>query len=394
MKVLFDEFAFNQTHGGVSRYFCEMIKRLPSDIEWELSLKTTNNVYLQDAPFSIPPMEKSFGSFARSHFGPFMSRALTRLYQGISSKFPGAFKFDEDCNRMHFAKCVDKLDFDLLHVTDPHPRWDTWRNVKSRRPIVATIHDLIPELYSPSCIAIKRMRARLASDADHLIAVSNATKQDLIRMYGVPEEKITVVYHGFLPQKESGRKLDYIPDKYILYVGQRTIGKNYPLFSKSIVVLLREIPDLHLFLTGNPLTKNESEWFRLNGVLDRVHQKFVCDEDMPTVFAKATVFVCPSRYEGFGIPILDAMSAGTPIVLARASCLPEVGGDAALYFDQDDGMGMNNQVRKLLSSPELRRAQSIKGLNRSKLFSWEKCAEETAEIYREVCENWKRRHMR
>lgn len=384
MKVLFDELGFAQTHGGVSRYFAEMIKRLPEDIEWHIAAKTTKNVYLHAEPFNVPFMTRSFADFAAKIQPRCLGRSFVRLYQLFGRFLPKALAFDEAINRREFLKSLKDDAFDLLHITDPHPRWNTWNRVIGRKPIVVTIHDLIPEIFFPHDFLIKRMRRRLLNDANHVIAVSENTKKDIIKFYGTDPNKISVVYHGCLPAMMPA-KIDFNPPKhYMLYVGQRTYGKNYELFRDVAIDLLKEDRDLELFLTGEPLTPSEQYPYRVAGVLGRVRQRFLSDPEMRYVFAHASVFVCPSRYEGFGIPILDAFSAGCPTVLSDASCLPEVGGDAALYFRVDDGADMKSKIRKVLDDSALAAGMREAGIRRVREFSWERSANETAAIYRSV----------
>ena len=384
MKILYDELAFVQTHGGVSRYFAEMIKCLPSDIEWNITVAATRNAYLQQHPFNIPRMKHSLVDFSAHIPSALLRRVFARLYQACGNVLPFGSRFDETRNRNLRESIMEKGNFDVFHLTDPHPRWNSWRKIVGRKPIVATIHDLMPEIFYPHDLLIKMMRRQLITDASHIIAVSEHTKQDIMKFYGVSEKKISVVYHGYLPNAVGSKPVVGLPEKYILYVGKRTYGKNYMLFQKVAIDLLKEDKGLSLFLTGDPLSSEERESFLKAGVADRVVQRFISDDEMRYVFSCAKVFVCPSRYEGFGIPVLDAFAAGCPVVLSDASCLPEVGGNAALYFDVDDGDAMKCQIRKIIGDTGLSKELRARGLMRAKEFSWEKCANETAAVYRRV----------
>ena len=388
MKIFYDELGFVQTHGGVSRYFAEMIKRLPVDMECKIAVASTRNAYLQHEPFNIPRMEHSLLDFTSRIPVALLGRVLARLYQAYGNVLPFGSRFDEIRNRRLREDIISKGDFDLFHLTDPHPRWNSWRNIVGRRPIVATVHDLIPEIFYPHDLLIKRMRRRLLADASHIIAVSEHTKQDIMKYYAVPAEKISVVYHGYLPNVEFCSIVEGLPEKYILYVGKRAFGKNYMLFQNAVIDLLKEDVGLSLFLTGDALSPYESDTFRKAGVSSRVVQRFLSDGEMRYVFSHASVFVCPSRYEGFGIPVLDAFAAGCPVVLSDASCLPEVGGDAALYFRVNDVEDLKRQILRVLSDVGLADELRARGLVRAKEFSWDKCAKETAEVYRRVLSSW------
>ena len=121
------------------------------------------------------------------------------------------------------------------------------------------------------------------------------------------------------------------------------------------------------------------------GISDKVFQRFIEDGQLPSLFRNALTFVYPSLYEGFGLPILDAFCAGCPVILSNCSCFPEVGGDAALYFDEGDAETLRNHVRALLKDDSMRKTLIERGYARAELFTWEKCAEKTAEVYRRIC---------
>lgn len=258
------------------------------------------------------------------------------------------------------------------------------------KPFVLTIHDMIPELYpqyfradvDPQIMG-KRKLAPLASA---IIAVSEKTKEDVVNILGVPEEKVHVVYHGCsFPKVEQTNPLYEFP--YILYVGDRNMYKNFDLFAREVAKNLKRHPELRVVCTGRPFNSRETEMLCSLGVAERFIQHWVkSDEEFYPLYHHAVCFVYSSEYEGFGIPILEAYQVDCPVMLNRASCFPEIAGDAAVYFELkqetstfepafEDLYSMNQDNRNLLLEKQNERLQR---------YSWEKSARQLADIYRSV----------
>ena len=388
IRVLYDELGFREPHGGVSRYFTELVKHLPEDVEGRFSAVCSNNAYLQAPPFNLPRMSQDVQDFIRGTLHGHSFPGVSHLYRGCAKLFPRQFPSGELQNRRAFAAEVAKGDFDILHITDPHPHFNCWKPVLGKKPIVATVHDLIPELFGNN-VRVRRMREQLMKDASHIIAVSQNTKNDLMRLYQVPGEKISVIYHGYLPSQGGARPLAGLTCKpatpnYLLFVGKRGGYKNFDFFIRAVAPLLRQDKSLSVFCTGAAFNANEKALFASLGIEGQVAQGFVPDDEMPSVLAHALAFIYPSRYEGFGIPILDAFAAGCPVLLANASCFPEVAGDAALYFDPSSADDLCEKIVSLQSGPACRPRFLSAAKARLAAFSWEKCADETAQVYKEI----------
>ena len=386
IRVLYDELGFREPHGGVSRYFTELVKHLPEDVEGRFSAVCSNNAYLQAPPFNLPRMQQDVNDFIRGTLRGRSFPGVSHVYRILAGVFPRRFPSGELQNRRAFAAEVAKGEFDVLHITDPHPHSNWWKPVLGKKPIVATVHDLIPELFGND-IRVRMLRARLMKDATHIIAVSQNTKNDLLRLYHVPDEKVSVIYHGYLPSQGSVRPLGELTcqpatSNYLLFVGKRGGYKNFDFFIRAVAPLLRQDKSQSVFCTGSAFSANEKALFASLGIEGQVAQGFVPDDEMPSVFAHALAFIYPSRYEGFGIPILDAFAAGCPVLLAKASCFPEVAGDAALYFDPDDPESLREQLNHLLHDASLRDCLVARSRSRLEGFSWSRCAEETANVYR------------
>lgn len=375
MKVLYDDIGFREPHGGVSRYFTELMKHLRKCATWEIAASETYNEYLEAPPFSIPASRHSFRTFL-----PGVNFKGKSVVYGMLARL-GLRKSMELQNERMFLAALLKGDFDVLHLTGPHGGGTAWRKYRGKAKVVVTIHDLIPDMTWGGArgARVRSQRKYDLAHCDAIIAVSKNTKRDLVRMYGVDEEKVTVVYHGFESAAQYAAADAKACVKYVLYVGKRCGYKNSDFFLREMAPLLREDKELRIVMTGRGLTPDETRLCRECGIDGKVEARFFPDEEMPSLYANARCFVYPSRYEGFGIPILESFAAGCPAVLANASCFPEVGGDAALYFDADDGEGMRRAVREAMGQgrDELVR----KGRQRVKEFTWDKCAERTLAVY-------------
>ena len=372
MRVLFDSGGFSSPFGGVPQAFAEMICRLPEGVEPILALKRTCNRRLQAAPFCIPGYPDQYHSF----ISPAEFRGKWRLWRLAQKLFPKRFPDYEAENSRYLDELLEKSEFDVLHLTGAHVYGEAWRKVVGKKPIVVTVHDLIPEIVNHDA-RIAAFRRDLLAVADHVIAVSENTKRDLVRLYGTDEKKVTVVYHGVGREKSKSDVEVEQRNGYFLFVGGRSGYKNWAWMVRAMAPMLKD--GMNLVCTGHPFSCEERRLLRSLGVEERVVQRTVGADDFSALYASAAAFIYPSRYEGFGLPILDAWAAGCPVVLSRASCFSEIGGDAAEYFELDDAQSLVAAIERAK-----KRMTVEKGRERLKGFSWEKCAAETAAVYRKV----------
>ena len=387
IKVLYDDGGFFEHHGGVSRYFTELMKRLPDDVEYCLPFESTSNVYLQQAPFSLPPHRRSVDDFVARWGGERWRPVLSRIYWRCAEWMPG-FRAGECENRRRIVAALKDGDFDVFHMTGPHWVRDDWKIVAGKKPIVVTVHDLVPDILWGNKRVIACRRCVLAA-ASHVIAVSESTKKDLIRMYDVPEEKISVIYHGCVRKDAGVGGEPPVKTPYLLYVGKRDGYKNFAWLVRVLAPFLKMHEGMRLFCTGSPFKPEELKMLSRLGIADCVQQGFVPDDQMPSLFANAEAFIYPSIYEGFGMPILDAFASGCPVLLSNTSCFTEIGGDAALYFDpRGGGAELIRQLESILDhgdgAQDRRSALMEKAKMRVKEFSWEACVQNTVDIYRRV----------
>lgn len=251
---------------------------------------------------------------------------------------------------------------------------------------VVTVHDMIPERMPRTRrrLDFLTMKRKYVELADHVICVSEATRVDMLEVYGDVRAPVTVVHHGVDPVFGPGvPRWDDLPDHYVLFVGNRGQYKDADVLLRAFALVAKRHPELKLLLVGGgPLSRQEAHALESLGISDRVRQRSLPDAEMAAAYGHAEMCVFPSRYEGFGLPALEAMACGTPAILAQATSLPEVGGDAAVYFPVGDAAALAETMSTLLDDGSLARDLSRRGLTRASEFSWRRCAEETAAVYR------------
>jgi glycosyltransferase involved in cell wall biosynthesis len=381
MKVLYDHQIFeHQRIGGVSRYFTEIIKHLPSDVEFDVSVQYSFNEYLKE----VSEIDFVWKDQLIHHFLPNLNfRGKKRLFSFLEQKYPAKYPNFYQLNREATIKKIQEGNFDIFHPTFFE---DYYLDHLNGKPYVLTVHDTIIELFpefinSPGFVKRKK---KLIEHAAHIIAVSENTKQDIINVFDTAPDKISVTYHASSLIKTED-KLDILPEKYLLYVGDRRLGyKNFAFFISAIQPILLEQNDLFLVCTGDSFTTDEIEFFAALGIQDKIKIIFVEDTQMYNLYHKAQMFIYPSYYEGFGIPILEAFQAECPVILTDNSCFPEVAEDAGLYFSHKSPQELRRQIIDLLNNQQLRQNLIEKGNKRLSNFSWENTAKQTVEIYKKV----------
>ena len=379
MKILYDSKGFDAPYSGVAFYLTELVKHLPDGILADIAVAETNNPELTKPPFNFQLTKFNLKKYS----GKVNFKFKSVLYRWIVRLMPGIIPAMEMKNEKFFKEKLGKADFDVLHLTGAHYYGHSWRKVVGKKPIVITVHDLIPELWCNNADVIKQRRAVLSA-ATHIISISTRTKEDLMSYYSVPSEKISVVYHGWT-EWESENTVPVFPGKkYILYVGLRTESKNFRFFLKAIAPYLFSHQELQVVCTGKPFDKEEIEFIDGLKLTGRVSAQFIPNEQMYSLYKNAEVFVFPSRHEGFGIPILDAFHAGCPMVLSNCTCFPEIGGDAATYFDDGDADGLVAGIDRVINDAEYRKAMIEKGLKRADTFTWSIAAEKTVQAYKKA----------
>ena len=294
-------------------------------------------------------------------------------------------------------------DVDIVHYLYFEPFFRTLPIIKKNKTVV-TVHDLIPFVFPKDFPAgikgnINWFFQRLAlKNCDAIITDSDSSKKDILKYTGVKEEKVDVVYLAadtiFKEDKSQNSRIKKkygLPEKFALYVGDVTWNKNLPRILEAI-----KDKNIPLVLVGKALTREDFDkqnpWNQdLLKVKDFIKDNskihvlgFVENNDLVGLYNAATVFVMPSLYEGFGLPVLEALSCGCPVVTSKAGSIPEVAGDAAYYVDAKNINSIANGIEDVYSNDGLMNRLSEKGFLQAKKFSWRKTAELTFKVYQSL----------
>lgn len=359
MKVLYDYQIFRtQKYGGISRYFCLLMKYLAVE-----KIRT--------------PVLFSVNSYLKEEFG----------YRQHEIRNPLVFKGLNYLNRAYTLLSIRFFRPDVVHPTF----YNTYILAAKRTShIVITIHDMINEklpAYFVHDEGFVRKKKRHIEEADHIIAISQNTKKDLIELYQVDPARITVVYHSLPEHMLPGRTPAKRPvaEHYLLFVGVRRGYKNFTGFVRGVAPLLREDRTLRVFCAGGKrFSREENKLFETLGITKQFKQALISDDELIAAYTYAEAFVYPSLYEGFGIPILEAFACQCPIAISGSSCFPEIAGDAAVYFDPLVTESITAAIRAVLTDREKRTALVKTGLDRLSLFTYQKTCEETLAVYEKV----------
>lgn len=367
MKILYDHQIFtNQICGGISRYFYELMNHLSQnqDIKFEISLRYSNNYHLKNANFA---KHKTF-------------------FKDIN--FKGKSHIITYLNELHSKRLLINHDFDVFHPTYYNQYFLKYID---KKPFVLTVYDMIhelyPELFSSKDKTTERKKI-LTRKADIIFAISENTKKDLIEICDLPENKVKVTYLANSLISSNCLTIDKLTGKYdinkpyLLYVGSRNSYKNFWMLLDVYSNLFSENFDLICF-GGNAFNKVELEKTTRIKTSHKAIQLSGSDDLLALLYKHAFCFVFPSLYEGFGIPPLEAMSMGCPVIASNASSIPEVVGDAAILFDP---YSMDDLIRAIeYLYDESKRNDLIKrGFEQEKKFSWAKMAKETLDIYKNM----------
>ncbi|MCM8785119.1 MAG: glycosyltransferase family 4 protein [Candidatus Omnitrophica bacterium] len=270
---------------------------------------------------------------------------------------------------------------------------------------IVTVHDLIPLIYpyltEPlSFQEFKFNITKVIKRADKIITVSYSTKKDIIKFFNISPEMIEVIHLAadeIYRPIEDEKVIDYIKkrygvdDRYILYVGTIEPRKNIPRLIDAFVIVKEKFPEYKLVLCGKIGWKSDFFYRKIREVPEKIKKDIILTgyvplSDLPYLYNRCEVFVYPSLYEGFGLPVLEAMRCGVPVITSNVSSLPEVVGDAGILINPENKEEIVEAILSVLNSEDLKKTLSRKGLERAKLFSWEKTAKETIGIYKKIAQ--------
>ena len=364
MKILFDYKIFClQSLGGISKYIIKLAENLNAEnVEASISCKYHFIKYINQSRFS-----------------------KGKIYLKKFPKFTGKlFRFTND---IFYNLELYKIKPDIIHNT----YYSSMQKYKKKQLVALTVYDLIHEIfhndygfqknYLPKTNAIK--------NADIIFAISNNTKKDLIERYNVPEDKIFVTHLGvdkIIDRVSSKDRI--IKQDYILFVGDRKKYKNFNNFiiGFSLSDYLKKNFKICL-VGGGVLSKNDIMMINKLGLKNILIHYFASETELRNLYQFASCFVFPSKYEGFGLPSLEAMANGCPVISSNINVMKEICGDASEMFDAESPESIMYSMDSVVNSKNRRDDLIKKGYQRVENFSWEACAKKTIEVYKKYINN-------
>lgn len=374
MRIGIDARLYGTKHGGIGRYTEEVIRNLEQ----------------------IDQINEYFIFLARDNFNDYQPK--NPKFHKVSADFKVYGIFEQ----LLYPFLLYKYKLDLVHF--PHFN----APIMYSKKFIVTIHDLIishypssrattlhPLLYKAKLGAYNLLIQKVSKKADKILTVSNYTKNDIVKFLKASPDKIIVVYNGVdLPDKSAGDNCEDIlqefgiVDKYLLYVGSAYPHKNLEKLVEAFSVIKKDYPQLQFILGG----KNSFFYERLKQSVETtdnlaaikdsiIFTDYLSDAKLACLYKKAELYVFPSLIEGFGIPPLEAQTYGVPVVSSNATCLPEILGDSALYFDPENISDMTGKICLALASTDIRNELIKKGTDNIKKYSWRKMAVEIHNLY-------------
>lgn len=380
VRIGFDITAALTQGGGIGRYTREIIHALLAEDH-----KNTYRLFSARPPATLPvPDSIPTGDNVRFCPAPLDERWLYRLWYRLRLPLP--------------VQLVTGP-IDLYHSPD-----FVLPPVSGRIPTILTVHDLsfvhYPETFPPALVSyLNRVVPWSIARATHVLADSAATQHDLLRIYHIPEKKVSVLYSGVhprfqivhdQPQKDVVRERYGLGNNpYVLALGTIQPRKNYGLLIQAFLRLASDIPH-NLVIVGGKGWLYESLLSEIEGLSDRgriIFPGFVADADLPTLYSAADLFAFPSLYEGFGLPLLEAMACGVPVLSSNASSLPEVvdnRGESAILLPPDDETAWSNAIFDVLNDKNKQDRLIKAGLQRASQFTWQQTARTLFLLYQSL----------
>ena len=362
MKIAYDHQMFtNQSYGGISRYYKDLAGTL---------LKQGQNVNI-------------FAGMHRNYYVPLLPKGIVRGIKLNNYPFKSRLAFSR-LNHVIGQLQMKQWKPDIIHET----YYSSLASSKTNAVRFATVHDMIHELY-PDMFSSRDNTTQFKQDTisrvDHIISISESTKMDMMKIFDIEESKISVIHHGVDSSlfEDIPGNLKISEKPYLLYVGTRGGYKNFNGFLKAVASSSLLMKNFDLIAVGDEFTLTENKFISSLGFNDnQVRQvPHLTDFHLAQFYSNASAFVFPSLYEGFGLPPLEAMSAGCPVISSNTSSMPEVVRNAAIYFNPYDTEEMCNAIEKVVFSEDLKKQLILLGYENIKSFSLNKCASKTREVY-------------
>ena len=370
--ILFDQQIFIlQKYGGISRYFSKLINGLADSNSYNV---LPNNYFSNNEHLEEQQLNKFSLLYKTRNF-----RGRNRLIDYLSLK-----------NDRYIKRYIREGRFDVFHPT--YYLVDFLKYMPINKRFVLTVHDMIhermPELSFDSYNEVIN-KAILIRKADHIIAISENTKKDILYFYPeINPNKITVIYHGCSKLVQVQKLVNLGISNYILFVGNRGGYKNFKWMFETISDFLKEKKMILVCAGGGHFSDYERQIFKSYNLDDNV--KFIdisSDNILNNLYKNAFCFIFPSLYEGFGIPILESFTNNCPVILSKASCFPEVAGNAALYFELNKAESLVGHLNDLFCNNDLRFDLIKKSKDILIKYSWNKMVVEHMLVYNSILKN-------
>lgn len=366
MNIVFDHHIFTmQSYGGISRYFVRLAQGLIALREQiDVIAPLHRNHYIKDLP------SVNVHGVGLKRFPPKTGR-IALFANNFLSQFT-----------------MGGLDTDILHQTYYSANSGSSEFKGRVLTVYDMIHEKFPENFAPQDRTSNNKRLSV-SRADHVICISNSTKRDLCTVFNVPENKVTVVHLGFEKFPILSNSKEVYCDQarpFLLYVGARGGYKNFEALIRAVGsnTALKTEFDVVAF-GGGPFNATEQKLFSELGFRKNAVRQIAGDDYiLGSLYAQARAFVYPSIYEGFGLPPLEAMAHGCPVITSNSSSMPEVVGPAGAYFDPLDIDSQADAITKVVFDEQRRKCLIEAGMTQLSFFSWDRCALETQEVYKNV----------
>jgi glycosyltransferase involved in cell wall biosynthesis len=366
MRILLDPEIFHFGPCGMTRYYAALYQGLS-----ELGHKI-------DLPLRISGSEYLNGHWETLHCRTRQQTLPWRLL----------FKLSRTLDAKDYLQKVNASDYDLLLLSSPVQN-TAFLKPLGRRPFAMVVHDtmritVMPDgaVDTPGMI-VERL-SYLARRASMVICISESTRSDLLQLSGMnPDRAVTIHTGQLLDSSPCSAPSMALPDKYVLFVGERSGRKNFRFLLQALAPLFHQDSDLHLICTGT-INEWESDWLNFLGISRQVISIPAPDPVLRYLYRHALCLAHPTYYEGYGLPVLEAMALGCPVVSANNSSIPEIGGDAVLYVNATDADSILNSVAKLNADPELRRRLSETGVLQAAKFTREKMMKEISRTLKDA----------
>lgn len=360
MKIFFDyQIFFLQKYGGISKYFAKLSENLK---------KNNENVSI------LAPINKSLYC---------ENLKKKNILRGVNfyeyPRFTGKLINFVNSN---FTKIIlDNSNFNVLHLTYYNKIYKLKKNIAKVITVYDLIHEKFPSYYKKNSIKSKQEAINFA---DHVICISKNTQKDLIDIYNIDKSKTSVIHLGV--EKDNLRNKINLDKPSILYVGDRKRYKNFNNFIKAYSLSNFLLKNFNVIcFGGGKFIKEEKDYFKSLNINSNNLIQISGDDDLLNIYYRSCEFlIVPSIYEGFGLPLIEAMACGCPVLCANSGSLPEIANNAANYFDPKNVDSIKLTMENFLSNREEKNSLIKKGYENVENFTWDKCAKKTLEIYKKL----------